>query len=390
MTERSSAPSLRRHDLDWLRVLAFSLLIFYHVGMFFNYWEWHVKNNELSRAIQLPMLFTNQWRMSLLFMISGAGVYFALGKRSAGTFLRERTLRIFLPLAFGMFVVVPPQIYFERLTQGETYSYLEFYQTVFQFQPYPQGSFSWHHLWYLAYIFVYSLVGVPLLLYLRRRPQLTARWAAFFSNPLWLIGLPVLWHWLGQVLLGDHFPTTNDLIHDWNQHFHYFTLFVSGFILCSQPRFWDTLVKWRWLTLGLAGVLTTALYVFYWIPGRSIEGLEVTFYLLLRIINAWCTLLAIFGLGYRYLRFSNGFLTYANEAVYPFYILHQTIIIALAYPLIDSSLSIGAKYLYLAVMTFLSCWVLYHFLIRRVNVLRVLFGMKPTSKPQPAAVTPSL
>ncbi|WP_353722397.1 acyltransferase family protein [Dyadobacter sp. 676] len=119
---------VRRYDLDWLRVIAFGILIFYHVGMFFNYWEWHVKNNVLTHAVEWPMRFSSQWRMSLLFMISGAGVYFALGNRGAAAFLGERFVRIFVPLAFGMFVIVPPQIFFERLTQGQTYDYGGFLQ----------------------------------------------------------------------------------------------------------------------------------------------------------------------------------------------------------------------------------------------------------------------
>ncbi|MBU1822972.1 MAG: acyltransferase [Bacteroidetes bacterium] len=370
----------RRYDLDWLRVIAFSILILYHIGMFFNHWGWHVKNNELSHAIELPMRFSSQWRMSLLFMISGAAVFFALRKRSGGTFLKERAVRIFLPLVFGMFVIVPPQIFFERLTQGATFSYLDFYPSTFDFQPYPAGNFSWHHLWYLAYIFVYSVVGLPLLLYIRKQTAATARLARLSANPLWLIGLPVLWHWGGQLLLGPHFPTTNALLDDWNQHFHYFTLFVTGYVLCSQTQFWTSLLHQRRLTLALALVLTTVLYAVYWTTDYDPEGWELSLYFLIATTNAWCILLTIFGHGYRYLHFPNRFLTYANEAVYPFYILHQTVIVCLAYPLIDLTLPMEVKFVYLSFATFVICWVLYHFLIKRVSVLRVLLGMKGLEK----------
>lgn len=372
--------SLRRYDLDWLRVIAFAILIFYHVGMFFNYWEWHLKNNVITHAIEWPMRFTSQWRMALLFMISGAGVYFALGNRKPGDFIGERFIRIFIPLVFGMFVIVPPQIFFERLTQGETYSYGEFYKTVFQFQPYPKGSFSWHHLWYLVYIFFYSLLGLPLLLFIRRRPEMTAKWAKFFSNPFTLIAIPVIWHASGEILLDERFPTTHNLIWDWNNHFHAFTLFVSGFVLCTQTIFWETLAKYRKLTTGIWIILTIILYTFYWGKGREINGLELTFYWMIKTTNAWCILLSIFGFGYKYLQFSNPFLKYANEAVYPFYILHQTVIICLAYPLINSPWHWFVKFLYLCFATFLVCLALYHFLIARFNVLRFLFGLKTKSR----------
>ena len=374
-TLKNSIP-FRRYDLDWLRVLAFGILIFYHVGMFFNHWGWHIKNNFITHDVEWPMRFTNQWRMALLFMISGAGVYFALGSRTPGSFLKERFVRIFIPLAFGMFVVVPPQIFFERLTQGETYSYAEFYKTVFQFQPYPKGSFSWHHLWYLVYIFVYSVITLPLLLFIRKRANLTAKWARFFSNPVMLIAIPVIWHAGGELLLDERFPTTHNLIRDWNNHFHSFTLFVSGFVLCTQTSFWETLAKQRKLTTGIWVVLTIILYSFYWGKGREITGLELWFFWIIKTTNAWCVLLSIFGNGYQFLQFSNPFLKYANEAVYPFYILHQTVIVCLAYPLINAQWPWLLKFIYLSIATFLVCLALYHFLISRINVLRLFFGLK--------------
>lgn len=374
----------RRDDLDWLRVLAFIILIFFHVGMFFNYWGWHIKNDVVTHAIEYPMRFPSQWRMALLFMISGAGVYFSLGSRTGGQFMKERFVRIFIPLAFGMFVIVPPQIYFERLTQGQTFAYGAFYKTVFDFVPYPNGSFSWHHLWYLVYIFVYSVIGLPLLLYIRRRPDLTASWAKFFSNPVTLILIPVIWHMIGNYFLAERFPTTHNLTRDWNNHFHSLTLFITGFVLCTQTTFWDTLMKYRKLTLTVWIALTSILYGRYWL----VNGSEGWLYSIIQTTNAWCVLLCIFGYGYRYLRFSNPFLKYANEAVYPFYILHQTVIIILAYPIINWQVHWFVKFCYLSVATFLICLVLYHFLIKRINVLRVLFGMKAIrEKPQTGTVT---
>lgn len=382
-TTQDDLSKLRRYDLDWLRVIAFAILIFFHVGMFFNHWDWHIKNNELTHIIEWPMRFSSQWRMSLLFMISGAGVYFALGNRGPKSFLGERFVRIFIPLLFGMFIIVPPQIFFERITQGATFSYSEFYKTVFDFQPYPAGSFSWHHLWYLVYIFFYSLLGLPLLLFIRRNTEMTRRWAGFFSNIFLLILIPVIWHVGGSLLLGEKFPTTHNLVKDWNEHFHDFTLFVSGFVLCTQTVFWETLKKYRKVNLTIWLIMTTILYTFYWFKGVEIDGWEIVLYDLIKTINAWCILLSFFGYGYVYLQFSNRFLKYANEAVYPFYILHQTVIICLAYPLINSPWPIWVKFSYLAVATFVICFVLYHFVIRQFNVLRIFFGLRLSRSPRP-------
>lgn len=384
--EPTTAPAptrtaFRRHDLDWLRVMAFALLILFHTGMFFNHWGWHVKNNVLSRAIEYPMLFLSQWRMALLFMISGAGVYWALGRRSAGTFAWDRTKRLLLPLAVGMFVIVPPQIYFERLYRGQfAGSYLDWYPSVLQFVPYEDGggggSFSWHHLWYLAYIFCYSLLGLPLWLALRSPggKRLTARWAEFFKNPAWLVGLPVAWHLLIAAL--DLPERDHGLVGDWSNHAHDFTLFFCGFVLCTQTAFWETLARWRRLTLGIGLVCSAGILASYANHAYEPDGTWALPFALLKITNAWCWLLTIFGHGYRHLQFSNPFLAYATGAVYPFYILHQTITVSVGYVLIPYEWPWELKFLLLAGATFGGCFLIYHFLIRPFGAMRVLFGGK--------------
>jgi glucans biosynthesis protein C len=127
--------------------------------MLFNSWEWYIKNNETDESFRYWMIWLHFWRMPLLLFISGAGTYMALRKRTAGQYVAERFKRLFIPLVFGMFVVVPPQIYFEHISAYD--SYADFYKTVFNFIPFPQGSLSWHHLWFIAYRLLYSLLALP-------------------------------------------------------------------------------------------------------------------------------------------------------------------------------------------------------------------------------------
>ncbi|MCP5061069.1 MAG: acyltransferase family protein, partial [Ignavibacteriae bacterium] len=151
----------RRYDLDWLRVIAFYLLIIYHTALIFVSWEFHIKNKQISEIAEPFLIFLNQWRLPLLFLISGIGVRFALKHRVPKVFIKERSTRLMIPLLFGMFVIVPPQIYFEHLQNSVDYSsYFDFYKTVFNFVAYPEGSFSWHHLWFLPYLFSYSVIGL--------------------------------------------------------------------------------------------------------------------------------------------------------------------------------------------------------------------------------------
>jgi surface polysaccharide O-acyltransferase-like enzyme len=150
----------RKHYLDWLRVIAFYLLIFFHVGMIFVPWDFHIKNDVTLEWFETWMAFLSQWRLPLLFLISGMVIFYSIGKRSAKEVIKERNRRLMIPLLVGIFIIVPPQIYFERISDGLVFAnYFEFWKTVFEFIPFPEGgSLSWHHLWYVLYIFVYTLI----------------------------------------------------------------------------------------------------------------------------------------------------------------------------------------------------------------------------------------
>ncbi|WP_276495853.1 acyltransferase family protein [Pontibacter litorisediminis] len=366
---------IRRHEFDWLRVLAFSLLIFYHTGMYFVSWEWHIKNPVLSESLETPMLFMSQWRMSLIFLVSGVGVFFAMGFRSAGAFAKDRLKRILVPLLVGMLLVVPPQVYFERVVQGTATDYLSFYPSIFELEPYPAGNFSWHHLWYLAYILSYSLLLLPLLAYLRRRSISAA------SIQSWmLLALPALWLSIGGVLLNERFPATNALIDDWANHFLYLSVFLIGFLLMKLPQLQEKVRALRWYSLSLAIAAVTILYTFYWLQDVELNGLALDGYYVLKQSNRWFWLMAIVGFAMQHLNIKSRYLAQANEMVYPFYILHQTIIVALGFYLRELSWGIGIKFAFISLATFVLCFVLTRFVIMPVNWLRVPFGLKPLQK----------
>ncbi|WP_430390464.1 acyltransferase family protein [Dyella sp. 20L07] len=160
-----------RYDfLDWLRVIAIFVLFFFHTGMIFVGWGWHIVNDQTIPSLRWPMDIAHRLRMPLLFVIAGAGMWFALQRRSTGQLLKERTIKLLLPLIVGMFLIVPSQIYYERLLHGQwSGSYLAFYATqVLQLTPYPTGNFSWHHLWFVLYLYVYVLLLLPVMLWWRQ------------------------------------------------------------------------------------------------------------------------------------------------------------------------------------------------------------------------------
>lgn len=367
---------MRRYDLDWLRVLVFLLLIFYHVGMFFVPWEWHIKNNNLFRWLEYPMLFVNQWRLPILFVISGMGTSYALAKRNGNQYAAERIKRLLIPLVVGIILIVPPQVYFERLTNGQFFgSYLDFWPFEAFLGVYPEGNFSWHHLWFLPYLLIFSLVFIPVFLHFKTNPE--NRFLSWVKKQLatppgflWFL-LPLL---MTQLMLKPYFPVTHALVGDWYTLANYSILFFYGFVfIMVKDVFWKSVLEYRGLFL-VSGIFFFSLWLLLILKSNSDwMGYVAPF---AKVINYWSWILALFGYSAKYLNKQSSILSYANQAVYPFYILHQTVTVSLGFYLKDLDWGFWAKSTLLVCGTFLISWILYEFFIRRWNFLRPLFGLK--------------
>jgi peptidoglycan/LPS O-acetylase OafA/YrhL len=357
-----------RYDfLDWLRVLAIFVLFFFHTGMIFVGWGWHIVNSQTIPSLEWPMDIAHRLRMPLLFVIAGAGMWFALQRRTTARFLRERTTKLLLPLLVGVFLVVPPQIYYERLLRGQWHgSYLAFYASrVLQFIPYPTGDFSWHHLWFILYLYSYVLLLLPVMLWWRRvKPRVTpGAW-------LCLLGLPL---GINEALLKPWFPETHNLVSDWYIFNHYLLLTAYGYVMASVPGIWKWLSEFRQRSLiaglgsfiALISLFNTGVIQ----HGSAADGIGAN-------IFTWLWMMVFLGYGYRYLSFANPLLIWAREASYPIYILHQTVIVVIGYYIIQYPWTPWTKYLVILALSISACFVLYQGCIRQFTALRLAFGMK--------------
>lgn len=389
--EISSAPStstqasaLRRYDLDWIRVICIVILLYYHVGMIYVPWGWHIKSVEKSEVMRWGMIWLHYWRMPLLFFVSGAGTYFALSRRTFGSYAGERVKRLFVPLVFGMFVIVPPQIYYERLFNGVHFNgYTDFYKTVFNFVPYPEGSFSWHHLWFVAYLFLFSLVSIPLFKWMKsadgtRFIERVEKFAARKGGALWY----ALVITISQVILQPFYPEeTHALVDDWAYFAFNILLFWGGYVLVSRPKLWQVMGEQRRI-YGWATLITTVIMYSLYICVRFIYPAwdDATWYDVVWDINSFCltwfSVLATVGYGYRYLNRNHPVLSKLNEGVYPFYILHQTVIVAIGYYLLKYNLGVWGGFLIISTLSLGLSAGLYWFVIKRVKILRLFFGLK--------------
>ena len=379
----SKAAAARRHDIDALRALAFALVIVYHVAMYYVAdWHWHLKSPHSAEWLQRPMRAINLWRMDLVFLISGLAFGLVRRGRTFAGLVWLRGWRLLLPLAFGMAVVVPYQPYAQGVAVGLVAPGLgDFLLRYYRGGPWPPGAFdgwhagiTWNHLWYLAYLWVYTIVLAALLplaesaagQQLRRAFQRLRGWR--------LVVLPVLPLALYSALLWPHFPPTHDLIRDGWLHAVYFTVFVYGYWIGLDTGLWNELARLRWRALALALVLL-ALYLGLMGLARQYGAWHARLPLrVLADLYLWATLLAILGWAYRRLNRPWPWLHWANESVFPWYLLHQTVIIALVVALAPFQLGPVVEPATLVAGTVVACWGLTA-VVRRVRWLRPLFGL---------------
>lgn len=383
----------RRYDLDWLRVIAFALLIFYHIGMFYVSWGWHVKSVYAGPAAEPLMLTVNPWRLALLFFISGVAIRFASDKaKSAGSFARSRSLRLGVPILFGMVFVVAPQSYLElRQSGGIEPGYLNFWIDYLNLeQLFPMITPTWNHLWYVVYLLAYILLLMPFLPALRRFAEgRGGRWfAAGTKGPVRLvilIAIPFIGY---ELFLSPHFPTTHALWGDWANHAHRLTIFVIGYFAAKNATFWQSVDRTFPIALFLVcliGIPTFLFNSFYppqtppWIALLPVApAIEVA----VSVIYAWCSILVLLGAAQRWLNRPSPLLRYLTGAVFCYYILHQTIIIIAGYTLTPLRIGPWPEFVSLVVITMICCGGGYE-IARRIPGLRLAFGIKPALSGEP-------
>jgi len=372
MTPTNQELSLeRRYDLDWLRTISMLAVFLFHCARFFDADGWHVKDTELSVFFSQFTGFLVMWIMPIFMLLAGQSTYYSLQFRSARQFIKARTQRLAIPFIMGVFILIPPQVYLERLSNGDYSGGLfSFYPHYFEGWYGFGGNFAWMglHLWFLELLFLYSILVLPLFLLLSNK-----KWGVSirrimdkFSKPfaIYLLGIPfiILEISLNPEGLGMRAFGGWSII-------HYLIFFIFGYLIALSPPIQKRIEAHRWTSLLMALVL----HIFF-------AGVDVPIsreaYLTVRALDSWYWLMAILGFGRRYLNRSSSHLKYLNELTLPFYILHQTVILIIGYFVIQLAVPLGLKYFLIVVLSLLAIMLIFEIGIKRTNVMRLLFGMK--------------
>lgn len=382
----NSAASTRRFDMDWLRIVAFALLVPYHVGMYYVTWDWHIKSPFASHALEPWMFLTAPWRLSLLFFVSGVALAHAMRTRR-GQLAWTRSKRLLLPLLFGMFCIVVPQVYLElkQKMPGFAMTPWAFYWRYLQggdiYCARPHDCIdapTWNHLWFVAYLWVYTMVALtwanhgPAAARTRlkaRLDRLLAGWGVIFV-PMGLLALC-------RVFVYPVFDSTHDLVDDWYNHAQYGVAMGAGMAIAFNDPAWQKLRATRWAMTGLWGLCYLVLLAYFVrtesttapIPPFLLNGQRVVWG-----IMSWAAICAAAGHAMRFRHTDNGVRKHLTEAIFPLYILHQTVIILLAWNMRRLHLPWPIEGVCLTVLTFVLCGVAV-MAIRRIAVLRPLFGL---------------
>jgi peptidoglycan/LPS O-acetylase OafA/YrhL len=373
----------RRHDLDWLRVIAVFLLLPFHSARVFDPFEdFYVHSASTSEPLFWSVIaFVALWQMELLFVLAGAASWYAFGRRSAHEYRAERVKRLLVPLLFGLIVIVPVQSYLAIVWRGGSASIpaftADYWSMQREFGGY-DGGWTFGHLWFIFYLFLYSMAAAPMFARWRARtgPRRWVRW--------YLALMPLV------LFLGDAIPWPDD---GPQNLFYSFALFVAGFLLVSEPQLEAAIDgAWRWLAPLAAALVGALLWLRIsgtgdrWDTGGAVSDLLDVFVATV----TWVSVLALLALGRRFLSFDTAFLRWGNEGAYPIYLLHQSVIIVVAYavltPLAPPALP---GFVLVLAGSLLTTAAIYEFVVKRTRLTRFLFGMKPRAAPVLGPPTPS-
>jgi peptidoglycan/LPS O-acetylase OafA/YrhL len=376
--------------LDWLRVIAVFGVFLFHAVHPFDHIAWHIKNAELSEVITGFIAFMFPWGMPFFFLLAGAGSYFALRRRTAGAFARERFNRLMIPYFVGALALMPIMLYFEWLHKSQTglltNSFMDFVlDRNVGFTPVWFGALG-YHLWFLGFLFAFSILCLPIFQWLKGAAgqRLTTRLARLGERTgcivLFFVPLALI-----RLALHPFFPQE----HSWADFSVQMAFFLLGYLMFSHETFLVAIRRdWR-IHLAL-GILATAAALAASKGSLDIETpprtvLNVFFWVLVAV-DGWCWSLFVVFIGMRFLDFSNKLLEYSQQAIVPFFVFHQPVIIILAYYAVQWPAPLAIKLVFVLAGSFLVTLGIYELLIRRIAPLSRLFGMKVA----PAVRTDSL
>lgn len=358
---------MRKYYIDWLKIGGIFLLFPFHAARIFDFNEPNYIQDVPNNFSSWFIISSGFWFMPLLFLLAGATSFYALKKRSGMEYTKERVSRLLIPFVLGIVIIVPPQGYFSKLQHfaysGNYLQYLKSYFIDFSDLSGYRGTFTPAHLWFILFLFIISILLLPLMRLIKK--HMNSKIICLFQKPVWLLALFI------PLSLSEALPAIGG-----KNIFYYGLFFLLGYILVTKEGFFDTIRKIKFLSF-IFSIIAIPLVLYLsntwgWPEGVNPKGILICF---LRNLITWVWLLVLLGYGEKYLNRGGKVLGYLNQAAFPVYILHQTIMMGIAYFIVELKIPFAMKFSLIAGLTLAGCLMLYEAFIR-FKATRFLLGIK--------------
>lgn len=380
-----NSQNTRLYYIDWLRLLALGLLFIFHAWRPFDHYDWSIKNAEQSSIFDFLTMFFHGWRMDLIFLVSGVGTWYALASPRSN-FLKDRIFRLIVPYIMGVVLIIPPQKFIEAITlhgfEGNYFDFMTAWPGWALSSNFGASVLIWFahlgaHIYYLPFLFTMTLLFLGAYKVARRVPNIQRMFTKLSatSGGAFLLVIPLITVRYG---LKPLFPGYTD----WADFFYYMCMFGYGFIFIKNPQFMNNIKTNIW-TYFCTGLLSFALLTFFF--KQSADNIQMFFspkygltHLYLSTLSAFISfgwVMFFLALAARKLNFNHKILKTANEAILPVYLLHQTVIIVFGFYILQMNINILTKFA-IILFTAIPFSLIMYIGIRRINILRLIFGMK--------------
>ncbi len=356
---------MRKYYIDNIRILCILLLFPFHTCMIFNTFgePFYVFSKPVTVFSEF-VVAVYPWWMTLLFTIAGISSAYALKKRSGKEYAKERVSKLLIPFLFGMVILIPVQSYiadvFHNAYAGGYFKHYGVFFTKFTDLTGYDGGFTPAHTWFMLYLFVISMISLPIMLwYGKLKNKIDGNKITMpMLLPMFMLILlmtPIIE--LGGKSIGESLAC-----------------FLIGFFLLSLDEVQDRLAKYR-MPLGVSWVVLMALRSFMYLNNF---GYGLAWDIEQRILT-WIGILAILGLGKKYLNFNNKFTQYFSPAAFPIYFFHQSVLVIVAFYVVKLTDIISLQFALILIMSFVITLLCYE-IFKRFSVTCFMFGIKNKSR----------
>ncbi|MCX8481178.1 MAG: acyltransferase family protein, partial [Sediminibacterium sp.] len=372
----------RIYYLDWLRVVAFGILILFHSWQPFNNFGWLIKSDSKSFIADILTVFFHTWRLYLIFFISGVGTWITLNA-NISSFLNNRILRLIVPFVFASIIIVPCQYFYQTLQTFPNTSFINFishYPQSFLHKKFKYDIFLWIleigiHLWYLPSLFIMTLILLPLL----KRINATGLSEVFLlritKHPslVFLCSLPII---LPIIFLKPIFPEYTSL----TDFLTYSCSFIYGFIFIKEYSRLVPIIQKIKTPLLISSILSSLLIISFLLNDDFVNAAFNPSYNIYHVIvciplgySAFSWPLYFVSLFSQKFNFNMNILPELNRSILPIYILHQSLIVVGGYYIIKYFNNGFLEFIFIVLTTLIISVILYFF-IKKFKVTRFLFG----------------